>query len=109
VPERSTEIEQILRDTVDAIARSDLDEMGRLTSRDDCVLTIGSDAGEWCEGHDQIMQLFRDSTPEGALGIAVGLDEVTAFREGSVRSGRLQWPHDGRLKWTHPASVVVSG
>ena len=65
MPERSPEIEQVLRDTVDAIARSDFDEVGRLTSRDDCVLAIGTDASEWSEGYDEIMQLFRDSTPEG--------------------------------------------
>ncbi len=84
MPERSPEIEQVLRDTVDAIARSDFDEVARLTSRDDCVLAIGTDASEWSEGHDQIMQLFRDSTPDGELGISVGLDDVRAFRAGSV-------------------------
>jgi ketosteroid isomerase-like protein len=84
VPERSPEIEQVLRDTVDAMARSDFDEVGRLTSRDDCVLAIGTDASEWSKGYDEIMQLFRDSTPEGELGISVGLDDVRAFREGSV-------------------------
>ena len=84
MPERSSEIERVLRDTVDAMARSDFDEVGRLTSRDDCVLAIGTDASEWSEGYDQIMRLFRDSTPEGELGISVGLDDVRGFREGSV-------------------------
>ena len=108
MPERSTEIEQVLRDTVEAIARSDLGEVGRLTSRDDCGLTIGSDAGEWCEGHDQIMQLFRDSTPEGELGIAVGLDEVTAFREGSVGwvAGRGYFELEGRRVPVRMTAVV---
>ena len=84
MPEHSPEIEQVLRDTLDAIGRSDLDQVGRLTSRDDCVLAIGSDPNEWTEGYDEIMQLFRDSTPEGELGIRVGLDDTQAFREGSV-------------------------
>jgi ketosteroid isomerase-like protein len=84
VPERSPEIEQILRDTVDAMVRSDFDEIGRRTSRDACVLSIGSDASEWAEGYDEIMRLFRDSTPEGEIGAGVGLDDVKAFREGSV-------------------------
>jgi hypothetical protein len=36
------------------------------------------------EGYDDIMRLFRESTPEGELGVRVGLDDVAAFREGSV-------------------------
>lgn len=84
MPERSPEIEQILRDTVDAMVRSDFDEIGRRTSRDACVLSIGSDASEWAEGYDEIMRLFRESTPEGEIGAGVGLDDVKAFREGSV-------------------------
>ena len=84
MPERSPEIEQILRDTLNAMVRSDVDEIGRRTSRDACVVSIGSDASEWAEGYDEIMRLFRDSTPEGELGVKVGLDDVKAFREGSV-------------------------
>ncbi len=84
MPERSPEIEQVLRDTLDAMVRSDIDEIGRRTSRDACVVSIGSDASEWAEGHDEIMRLFRESTPEAELGVRVGLGDVTAFREGSV-------------------------
>jgi ketosteroid isomerase-like protein len=84
VPESSAEIEQVLRDTVDAVARADIDEVGRLTSRDPCLLGIGSDPNEWAEGYDNLMQLMRDSTPGGELGITVGLDDVKGFREGSV-------------------------
>jgi ketosteroid isomerase-like protein len=84
VPERSPQIEQVLRDTLDAMVRSDLDELGRRTSRDACVVAIGSDACEWAEGYDEIMGLFRESTPEGELGVRVGLDDVKGFREGSV-------------------------
>jgi len=84
VPERSPEIEQVLRDTLDAMVRSDVDEIGRRTSRDACVLSIGSDASEWAEGYDEIMRLLRESTPEGELGVRVGLDDVKGFREGSV-------------------------
>jgi len=84
VPERSPEIEQVLRDTLDAMVRSDVDEIGRRTSREAGVLSIGSDASEWAEGYDEIMRLFRESTPEGELGVRVGLDDVKGFREGSV-------------------------
>ena len=84
MPERSPEIEQVLRDTIEAMVRSDVDELGRHTSRDACVISIGSDASEWAEGYDEIMRLFRDSTPEGELGVRVGLDDIKAFVEGSV-------------------------
>jgi hypothetical protein len=30
------------------------------------------------------MGLVRDSTPEGELGVTVGLDDVKGFREGTV-------------------------
>jgi len=98
VPERSPEIEQVLRDILDAMVRSDVDEIGRRTSRDACVLSIGSDASEWAEGYDEIMRLFRESTPEGELGVRVGLDDVKGFREGSVgwAAGHGYFEMDGR-------------
>jgi ketosteroid isomerase-like protein len=98
MPERSPEIEQVLRDTLDAMVRSDIDEIGRRTSRDACVVSIGSDPSEWAEGHDEIMRLFRESTPEAELGVRVGLDDVTAFREGSVgwAAGRGYFELEGK-------------
>lgn len=84
MPERSPEIEEVLRDMLDAMVRSDVEELGRRTSRDAGVLSIGSDPNEWAEGYDEIMRLFRESTPEGELGVHVGLEDVKAFREGGV-------------------------
>lgn len=84
MPERAPEIEQVLRSTFDALARSDVDEIGRRTSRDPCVLGIGSDPSEWVEGYEEYMRLFGESTPESELGVTAGLDDVKAFREVSV-------------------------
>jgi ketosteroid isomerase-like protein len=84
MPESSVEIEQVLRDVVEAIANSDLDEIGRRTSRDPCAVAIGSDPGEWTEGYDEIMRLMRDSTPDAEVGITAGLNDVKAFAEGAV-------------------------
>ncbi len=84
MPESSAEIEQVLRDAVEAIANSDLDEIARRTSRDPCAVAIGSDPGEWTEGYEEIMRLMRDSTPDGEVGITAGLDDVKAFAEGTV-------------------------
>src|SRR5665213_798273 len=84
MPEPAPEIEQIMRDNLDAIARSDLDAIAQRRSQDPCVVGIGSDLTEWTEGHDDLMRMWRDSTPEGELGVKVGLESVKAFREGSV-------------------------
>jgi ketosteroid isomerase-like protein len=98
VPERSPEIEQVLRDITDAMARSDLDEVGRRTSRDPSVVAIGTDANEWGEGFDEIIQLFRASTPEGGSSVSVAVDHISAFREGGVgwAAGRVYFEIDGR-------------
>ena len=82
--EPSPEIEQVLRDTLDALARSDVEWIGRRTSRDPCVLGIGSDPAEWAEGYDNLMPVWGESTPDAEFGVKVGLDEVRGFREGSV-------------------------
>jgi SnoaL-like domain len=84
VAEPSTEIEQVLRDTLDALARSDVEWIGRRTSRDPCVVGIGSDPAEWAEGYDNLMRVWGESTPDAELGVKVGLDDVKGFREGSV-------------------------
>jgi ketosteroid isomerase-like protein len=98
LPERSPEIEQVLRDTVEAMGRSDFGVIERHTSRDACVVSIGSDASEWAEGFDEIMRLFRGSTPEGELGLRAGVEEVKGFREGSVGwvAARMWFEIDGR-------------
>jgi ketosteroid isomerase-like protein len=84
MPVRSPEIEQALQDVVDAMARSDLDEVGRLTSRDPSAVAIGTDPSEWGEGFDEIMRLFSASTPEGGSSVSVAVAEMAAFQEGSV-------------------------
>ena len=84
MPESSADIEQLLRDVVDAIAGTKIDEIARRTSHDLCAVAIGSDPGEWTEGYDETMRLMRGSTPDAELGITAGLDDVKAFREGTV-------------------------
>jgi ketosteroid isomerase-like protein len=98
MPERSAEIEQVLRDIIDAMARSDLDDVGRRTSRDPAVVAIGTDASEWSEGFDEIMRLFRASTPEGGSRVNVAVEDIAAFREGGVgwAAGRAAFEIEGR-------------
>jgi ketosteroid isomerase-like protein len=63
--ERAPEIERLLRDTMGAVERGDIETIERRTSREDCLVGIGSDASEWAEGHEESMQLWRESMPEG--------------------------------------------
>jgi hypothetical protein len=82
--ERSPDIEQLMRETLDAMAHSDLATIERTTSHEAYVLGIGSDPVEWAQGYEDLMRLFRESTPSEELGVTVGLDDVTAFSEGTV-------------------------
>jgi ketosteroid isomerase-like protein len=85
--ERSPEIEQFLRDTAEAMERGDVETIERRTSREDYAVAIGSDASEWAQGYDDILRLWRESTPEGAMQVHSALDDVVAYQEGSVGWG----------------------
>jgi hypothetical protein len=108
VTERSSEIEQLMRDTLDAMARSDIATIGRTTSHEACVLGIGSDPTEWAEGYDELMRLWRESSPDSELGVTVGLDDVTAYREGSVgwAAGHGYFEMEGRRVPVRMTAVV---
>jgi hypothetical protein len=82
--ERAPEIEELLRDTMGAMERGDTETIDRRTSREDFVVGIGSDPSEWGEGHEEVMRLWRESMPEGPMKVRSALDDVTAYREGSV-------------------------
>ena len=82
--ERSSEIEQVLQDIIDAMARSDLDAITQQTSREDCVVGIGSDPAEWTEGAAEFLELMRESLPDAELRLRATLDDVKGFREGDV-------------------------
>jgi ketosteroid isomerase-like protein len=82
--ERAPEIEQLLRDTIGAMERGDIDTIERRISREDCLVGIGSDPSEWVEGYEDNMRLWRESMPEGPSKMRSSLDDVAAYREGSV-------------------------
>lgn len=96
--ERSAEVEQVVRDMLDAVAKSDVETIGRQTSREAGVTGIGSDASEWAEGYDDIMRIWSESTPDAELGVKIGLDEVKGYREGSVgwAAGRGYFELEGK-------------
>jgi len=107
MPEPAPDIEQALRDNLAAVVRGDLDQFGRQLSQDPSVLSIGTDANEWAEGHENIMRSFRESTP-GELGFSVGIDDVRAFREGDVgwAISRGYFEADGKRVPTRTTVVV---
>lgn len=82
--EQSPEVEQLLRDMFEAVAKSDIEAIARRTSREPGVVGIGSDPNEWAEGYDEIMAIWSESMPDADLGVRIGLDEVKGYREGSV-------------------------
>jgi ketosteroid isomerase-like protein len=82
--EQSPEVEQVVRDTLDAVARADVEAIGRQTSHEPGVVGIGSDATEWAEGYHDIMRIWSESTPDAEIGVRIGLDDVKGYREGSV-------------------------
>jgi ketosteroid isomerase-like protein len=100
------DIEQVLRDNLAAMVRGDLDQVDRQLSRDPSVLSIGTDANEWAEGHDTIMGLLRESAP-GELGFSAGLDDVKAFREGDVGWAVSRGYFEAGGKRVHTRTTVV--
>ncbi len=85
--ERSPEIEKLLLKMVEAFNRRDVGFVERTTSREVGTLDIATDPDEWAEGYEAVIQLERDMMREGPQQVDVRLEEVTAFREGSVGWG----------------------
>jgi SnoaL-like protein len=85
--ERSHEIEKFMLDVFEAFNRRDLGFLKRTTSREVGALDIGTDPDEWAEGYEAIIQLGLEMMREGPQQFDVGLDEVTAFSEGTFGWG----------------------
>jgi SnoaL-like protein len=85
--ERCPEIEKFMLEVFEAFNRRDVGFLERTTSREPGTLDIGTDLDEWAEGYDAIIQLGLDMMREGPQQFDVGLDEVTAFSEGTFGWG----------------------
>lgn len=82
---RSPEIEQLMRDMVEAVDRGDMDTLNNRTlSGEDGVVMIGTDPGEYTRTQAGMRQMLEDSTPEGPLHMHVAMDEVHGYEEGDV-------------------------
>src|SRR5579863_2865730 len=81
MPERAPEIEELLRER----ARSTEDDPGSMLSTHPCLTSIGTDASEWMAGdQQQVAEAIREDTGPGGQIQGFDIDEVTAWREGSV-------------------------
>jgi SnoaL-like domain len=85
--ERSREVEEFLFKMEEAFTRRDLGFLERTTSHEVGTLDIATDPDEWAEGYEAIIQAERDMMKEGPQQWDVYLEEVAAFREGSVGWG----------------------
>ena len=81
---RSPEIENLMRDSVAALERSDLAFIEKHTSRADGTVAIGTDPDEYARDFDTIMRLMADSTPKGDQQIKVVIDEIRGYEEGDI-------------------------
>jgi ketosteroid isomerase-like protein len=81
---RSPEIEELVRDLIDALERSDIPYLDRMISRQAGVVVIGSDPDEYMTEHDRMIDLMRESTPQGEMQIHVRADEVRGYEHGDV-------------------------
>jgi SnoaL-like domain len=82
--QRSPELERIAQETMAAIERADMDALERMTSRDESVVTIGTDPAEYARGFDENMRLMQESTPEADMDIHAHLDDVRAYQDGDI-------------------------
>lgn len=93
----SKEIEQLGRDSIAALERSDLAFIERTTSREPGVVAIGSDPSEYATGYERIIDLMGQSTPGAGPQIHVRLEEIRGFEHGEVgwADGIGAFEHDG--------------
>jgi SnoaL-like domain len=82
--QRSPEMERFAHEMMAALEGGDLDALERMTSRDECGVSIGTDPSEYARGFAETMRLTRESTPEAGMRIHAYLDEVHAYQEGDV-------------------------
>jgi SnoaL-like protein len=94
---RSREIEELGRDSIAAIERGDLGFIERTTSREQGGVAIGSDAGEYATGYEQIIRLLGESTPGEGPQIHVRLEEIRGYEQGDVgwADGTAAFERDG--------------
>jgi ketosteroid isomerase-like protein len=82
--ERSSEIEQLVRDWFAAASRGDSSAVDQHVTADPAVRVVGSDPGEWIQGGEKVAEFLRGEV-EGAAGeVTFTPSEIEGYRHGDV-------------------------
>ena len=96
--EQAPELKDVVLRLYEAFSRGDADLMERLTSRQEGLVFIGTDPGEWFEDLASIRHLVQ---AQAGAGITVLPGEVRGYREGPVGwiadRGTFVLPHGGEV------------
>jgi SnoaL-like domain len=83
--ERAPEVEQLLRDGLEAFRRGDTSFLERTTSRHESALLIGTDAREVAHGYDEIVGMLEGEARERVSDYPrLELQTVEAWHEGEI-------------------------
>jgi hypothetical protein len=106
---RSAELRELCMALSEAHSRADAPFIERHVSRQEGVLSIGSDPKEWIEG-EQVLEAFKEALQDEEVRSSPSEDdfvrELNAFVEGTVgwASSRFSWTRkDGReilMRWS---------
>lgn len=95
--QRSTELESLVREMIDAMRMRDLEAVERMLSRSEGSVMIGSDASEYTRDIDEMFRMMRESMPAES-GYTVSLGEIDGYVEGEVGwfDGTIRFERDGQ-------------
>ena len=81
---RSQDIEQLLRSFVEALNRGDIEYLERSTSREPGLVVFGSDPREYLRDYKRVIDVLRESTPEGGMHIHLRIAELHGYEHDEV-------------------------
>lgn len=95
--ERSTELESVVRETIDAMRTRDVEAVERMLSRSEGAVMIGSDASEYTRDIDEMFRMMRESMPVES-GYTVSLGKIDGYIEGHVGwfDGTISFEREGQ-------------
>jgi ketosteroid isomerase-like protein len=82
--ERSTDLENWVRETYSLMERGDVEAMAGAMSTGAGVLMIGTDPEEWWQGHEAVLEAFGAETEAMGGGLALVGGDPVAYVEGDV-------------------------
>jgi hypothetical protein len=105
---RSPEIEKLIRESLASFERGDFSVVGKMTSKQPGVVSIGTAAEEYERGYDRIVGQLRsemDATPR----LHFRISEIHAFEDGDVgwADGTGSFESDGKTVETRSTGVYL--